>query len=188
MLLLKLTIFILTLFLILFGWYTYLTKGRGLTPSSALERMGEDTKKICYFIKNKLEIRWQRKEIFFINQDIRPFEKQVKELHICKYFKFFSIVDKNRDIAEIRFKLLGISSEYKENTDDLAVLLCNLFQDFYIERLGAFSYPIVYVTNVQEGEIVFHVAKNVYGNQLIAEQAVVDAFQDMPNMEDLEDD
>lgn len=174
--------------LALLVWYLYLLKGRGLSPSSALNKMWEDTKKTYSFVKNKLEIEWLRKTIFVICQDVRPFEKQVKDLHICKYFKFCSYINLNKDIAEIRFKLLGISSEYKENVDDLAILLCNLFQDFYIERLGNLSYPIVYVTNVQEGEIVFHVPKNAYGNQLIGKRAIADSFSDMPNMEDLEDD
>lgn len=169
-------------------WYLYLSKGRGLSPSSTLNKMWEDTKKTYSFVKGKLEIEWLRKTVFAVYQDIKPFEKQVKELHICKYFKFYSCMDINKDIAEIRFKLLGISSEYKENTDDLAVLLCNLLQDFYVERLGTLSYPIVYVTHIQEGETVFQVAKNAYGNQLITQRAYTDSFRDMPNMEELEDD
>lgn len=175
-------------FLSLLIWYSYLLKGRGLSPSSALNTMWEETKKAYIFIKDRLEIEWLRKTIFLINQDIKPFENQVKELHICKYFKFVSYMDLNKDVAEIRFKLLGISGEYKESADDLSVLLCSLFQDFYIERLGTLSYPIVYATHIQEGEAVFQAAKNAYGNQLITARMINDNFSDMPNMGELEDD
>lgn len=178
-------VFIITLILLRFF---YLTKVRGKSKQKAGLVISDDIQKAYAFTKKHYDIYQLRQVTFMVYCSLLSFEETVKSLKICKYFKYHHWVDPNKDILELHFSILGISNEYLEKLKELAILLTQLLQDFYVERLGNLEYPLVYVTYIQEGEVVFWVAKNKYGNLLIQERALADDWKDMPNMEELEDD
>lgn len=169
-------------------WFLYLKEVKGLSPKEAIWVINDNIEKIGHFIYVKIEIYFLRKIRFAIYQNIEPYVEDVKALKICKYFKFVDTWEMDKDILEIRFKLIGISNEYKDALKELVVLLSNMLQDFYIERLGNLSYPFVYLTHIEEGRVVFWVAMNLYGNQKIQRRVEADSLREIPNTEELEDD
>lgn len=144
-------------------------------------------KKAEKYITKFIRIYYLRSETYAVFQNIRPYEAAVKGLNACKYFKFVRTADIGRDILEIQFYIFGISSEYQSCQKDLALILGQLLNDFYMERLGVHS-PCVYVPLLQEGELKIWVAKNAYGNMLIQERAAMDEWKDMPDAGEIEDD
>lgn len=164
----------------------YLTQRKNCPLKEAWLIILADIERAYRYLKEKLHIYISRKTQFLVIQDLVPFRKSVNDLSICKYFNGSYSVNVNEDIWELHFTIRGISSEYTENLEDLRILLGQVLQDFYKERLGYIQYPFVYVTHIQEGEAVFWVAKNLYGNDLIRKRSDAENQKDAPNTEDLE--
>lgn len=144
-------------------------------------------KKARKFIAESMRIYYLRSVKYAVFQDIRPYESSVRNLKVCKYFKCAGTADIGKDILEIQFRIIGISSECQSCLKDLSPLLEQMLRDFYTERLG-FQIPYIYVTLLQEGELRIWAAKNKYGDELIQKRSCEDEWKDAPNMEDLEDD
>lgn len=182
------SVLLLSLLLVVIIRFIWLVQMRRYPKKEAVYIIADDMKNIAGSIKKGYWIYTQRQMVFMVYQDVRPFEETIKNLSICKYFKFSHLVELNRDILELHFVMLSISSGYSEKTPELATLLEKLFQDFYIERLGMIQYPLVHITNIQEGEAVFWVAKNAHGNLIVQQRAYTDERRDIPNTEELLDD
>ena len=144
-------------------------------------------KKAGTYISNQIRIYFMRSESYAVFQNIQPYELAVRDLNVCKYFKYAQTADIGRDILEIQFRIIGISSQYQSCLKELSLLLAQLLNDFYMERLGILT-PYIYVALLQEGELKFWVAKNRYGNVLIQKRSAADEWKDMPNTKDLKDD
>lgn len=139
-----------------------------------------------YFNK-RYHIWCLRQTRYPLGQDSKPFENRVAQQHLFKYFKYISCYLYDVDITALKFKLHGITAEYKDNPTDLRPLLESLLQDFFIEWWGNSSFPSVYLLNIQEGEATFLVANNAYGNEKIGQIREADRLKGAPNMDALED-
>lgn len=184
--LLLILIFILLTALFYLLYPLYKERARQFMESKYIRAFITWTKKGIKLLKKYARIYYLRSETYAVFQDIRPYESSVKNLKVCKYFKCAGTTDIGKDILEIQFRIIGISSEYQSCLKDLSLLLEQLLRDFYTERLG-FRIPYIYVTLLQEGELKIWVAKNKYGDELIQKRSCEDEWKDVPNMEDLED-
>lgn len=180
--------FLVILSLLILLCFLYLTLFKKCTKKETITIIGKNLVEVFEWIKKKYFIYILRKIVFQVKQDIRPFEDAVKKLNICKYVKGWYFMELSTDILELHFHIIGIADEYIKKLKYLSVLLNQVLQDFYIERLGNLRYPLVYITYIQEGEVVFWVAKNAYGNLLIQDRANADDRRDMPNTEELKND
>lgn len=182
-------ILILLLFALLFYLLYPLYKERvqQIINAESIKAFFTMANKAAKYIEKNVRIYYMRSETYAIFQNIKPFELAVKGLNACKYFKFVRAIDIGKDILEIQFYILGITSEYKSCLKDLSLILEQMLNDFYMERLGVQS-PRVHVILLQEEELKIWVAKNAYGNELIQERVTLDEWKDMPNLGDIEDD
>ncbi len=169
--------------------FLYLTQIEKRANQEALTLIRSDIQKCVKSIKTHYNVYLLRQTVFNIYvYTLEPYEKAVRQLGICKYFKFMMPIEKNIDLIELHFTILGISKEYLDKLQELALLLERLLQDFFIERFGCIQYPLVHVSHIEEKKVVFEVAKNAYGNLLIQERISADECRNIPNMEELEDD
>lgn len=169
--------------------FLYLTQIEKRANQEALTLIRSEIQKCVNSIKIHYNVYVLRQTIFNIYvHTLEPYEKVVRQLGICKYFRFMLLVEKNIDLVELHFTILGISKEYLDDLQELAFLLGRLLQDFFIERFGCIQYPLVHVSLIEEKKVVFEVAKNAYGNLLIQERVSADEYRNIPNMEDLTDD
>lgn len=185
LLLILLLILLAALFYLLYPLYE--ERARQFIKSKYIRAFIAGSKKCVKLLKEYARIYYLRSETYAVFQDIRPYETSVKNLNACKYFKCAGTADIGKDILEIQFRIIGISSEYQSCLKDLSLLLEQLLRDFYTERLG-FQIPYIYVTLLQEGELKIWAAKNKYGNELIQKRSYEDEWKDLPNLEDIEDD
>ena len=167
---------------------TYFTCFKDYTLMQLLKELQISCRKGVRFIFRQLKIWYLRSINYFPFPSFEPFVKQVLELHICKIFKLLPFIDKDKDIWLVTFRIRGIVSEYLNNLDDLTILLTELLHDFLIAWFGAERYPFIYCISIREGEIVFWIAKNAYGNQKITDRMKSDEERNLPNVGDIDDD
>lgn len=176
------------LLLLILGRILYLYEAKKYTAYEIVIVFIDDMQAVSLLIANVIHKWWLRRQKFQYIQNIMPYENTIKALKICKYFKFAFWADTDHDIAYLHFNVLSLTQEYRDNLKELSDLLQQILQDFYIERLGNLSYPLVYAMDVQENGAVFCVAKNAYGNEILQERILSIELSKIPGTEELEDD
>lgn len=141
------------------------------------------------YFKKQLKIWYLRSKKFLSFPLYTNFIQQITDLHVCKVFKWHSCIEKDNepDIYILTFRILGISVEYQKNLVELGCLISELHQDFIIDWFGCINYPLSYLISIENGFIVFWVARNAYGNQLIKERMALDEERKLPNIGEIED-
>ena len=107
------------------------------------------------------------------------------ELHLCKRCKLWETGHINSDVFSISFKLLNTTNSCEDS--ELRELLTAELQEIYARLFGQ-VYPLVYAVSFDRNIIVFWVAANLHGNNLIHQRANSDYYADMTELEVLEDD
>lgn len=130
-------------------------------------------------IKELATISIKRSQEYCIFQDVMPYLQVLKEMKVAKYVNFSKNYSINKDIEAFRFEIYGISTDYKKDMDVLKQLLTVKLRDFYIWKLKAFA-PAIYLTHVHEGEFVFWIAKNKYGDELLLKCVEADRKREQP--------
>ncbi|MEG0107805.1 MAG: hypothetical protein RR705_03005 [Lachnospiraceae bacterium] len=185
-------VLILIIVIILVGWMLYLVQIKHYSKKESGLIIVDEIERACHFAKRNYNV-YQLRQINFsiqqiIQQNMLAYEESVKKLHVCKYFKFSYYECVNQDILVLHMDILGISSEYQSQLSNLGTLLEKLLQDVCISRFGVLNYPLVYLSHVNEGAVSYVIARNAYGNSLVQQRRYSDDRNNIPNMEELEED
>lgn len=170
-------------------WYAVSREREGIhSRKEALALMGEQARRGVRFLKNEGEKYWLRQNEYLFFQNILPFERQIQQMGICRYFNMNVSREYDPDIWELHFTMMEVNPEYRERMEDLRRMLQKVLQDFYRERLGSNACPLVYATHLEEGQITFWIGRNAYGNRKIQERVAEDERLNQPNQEELLED
>lgn len=125
------------------------------------------------------------------NVDFAPFLEDIRSDALFKYIQYYGCFDVgNKNIAELRFEIQGLSERYKEDTATVEAILNSKLRDFFIMRVPASYRPYFFVSllSPQTSSVIITIGRNAFGNRLLEEWALELKQNDRPNDKDLIDD
>ncbi|MDO4343932.1 MAG: ATP-binding protein [Eubacteriales bacterium] len=146
--------------------------------------MADTIRQITYFVcrvKDMMIICWKRSQEYYIFQNLTPYIRTLQEMRIAKYINFAGNYHMNKDIEVFQFEIYGISDDYKKDMGVLGQLLTLKLRDFYVWKLKDFM-PVIYLTHLHEGEFVFWISRNKYGDELLYKCMETDRGRERPNI------
>lgn len=183
-LLLIIFMLIISSFLLIFSYYAFYKRYDQMT---VLKLTFKAYGQAYRYLIAKYRIYLLRQKTFDRLPYIKTFEETINGQHVCGYFKHKDTWFVNQDVYCLCFEIMKVSSEYKNSLPELGELIRQLYQDQCEEMYGCYAAPRVYLSVIDQSHIDLWVAKNAYGNELIAQRAEADRNKDKPHGEELVD-
>lgn len=162
---------------VLVGLYTYFRAAAKKSGADAISAVWQCVKSwfnsgYSLYSKNK-----KREYTFpYLVRAAEPFSHIIADdLHLCKRCKLWETAHINEDVYSISFKLFGIIAACDES--ELRELLTTELQEVYASYFGQ-VYPFVYAVSFDRNTILFWIAANLYGNDLIQQRANLDYYSE----------